>query len=371
MTTPDDLHDAELSRRYRALSPELPHPDTDAVIRAAARDAVTARPRRVSPGALYGGLAMAASVTLMVALLLPSWRSGELHEQVAVQSPASPAAGAPGTTIAEGSPQASSDDALVLEQSRATATDDASVPTLPVTPKAVPPVVALSRPAAGGTTRGADAEAESVPSSVATAAAPPAAAPVPGTTGDVMEAVPGAGAMPSPAAPPPREALAASAPDNMVSRELTVRADRVRASEAQKAVSALPARRERTVRQEADSEQLQAAPPRAQETGALDALVRAARYRDALALLQADAATADAALASRRDLLRQLLPDEDKALTCRADAGPASSRRLCALLGAYQRGEAPGEDLRDAFRQALLDEGTDPAPWLQAVSRLP
>lgn len=164
---------------------------------------------------------------------------------------------------------------------------------------------------------------------------------------------------------------AASALDDMASRELDVRADRARAGEAQKAASALPAAREPTVRPEDDSKPLQAAPPRAEEAVSLDALVRAARYRDALSLLHAGVATADPALASRRDLLRQLLPDEDKALTCRTDVGPASSRRLCDLLGAYQRGEAPGAELQDAFRQALQDEGSDPAPWLQAVSRLP
>lgn len=375
MTTPDDLRDAELSRRYRALSPELPHPDTDAAIRSAARDAVTARPRRVSPGALYGGLAMAASVTLMVALLLPSWRSGELREQVAVRSPAPSAADPPGPVAAGRSPRAGVDDALRTDRFRVTAAADTPSPTLPAPRRAPPPLaVALSPPAASGTTRGEDVAMEGVRSAVATASAPAEAstlAPAPAEASDVVQALPAAGAMPAPASPPPREAPAASALDDMASRERDVRADRARAGEAQKAASALPAARERRVRPEADSKPLQAAPPWADETASLDALVRAARYRDALALLQASAATADPALASRRDLLRQLLPDEDKALTCGADVGPASSRRLCALLRAYQRGEAPGEELRDAFRQALLDEGTDPAPWLQAVSRLP
>lgn len=379
MTTPDDLRDAELSRRYRALSPELPHPDTDAAIRSAARDAVTPLPRRVSPGALYGGLAMAASVTLMVALLLPSWRSGELREQVAVRSPAPAAADPPGTVAAGRSPRAGVDDALRTDRSRVTAAADTPSPTLPAPRRAPPPLaVALSPPAASGTTRGEDVAMEGVRSAVATASAPaealtlaPAPAPAPAEASDVVQALPAAGAMPAPASPPPREAPAASALDDMASRELDVRADRARAGEAQKAASALPAARERRVRPEADSKSLQAAPPRAEEAVSLDALVRTARYRDALALLQAGVATADPALASRRDLLRQLLPDEDKALTCRTDVGPASSRRLCALLGAYQRGEAPGAELRDAFRQALQDEGSDPAPWLLAVSRLP
>ncbi len=373
MTTPDDLRDAELSRRYRALSPELPHPDTDAAIRSAARDAVTARPRRVSPGALYGGLAMAASVTLMVALLLPSWRSGELREQVAVRSPAPSAADPPGTVAAGRSLRAGVDDALRTDRSRVTAAADTPSPTLPAPRRAPPPpAVALSPPAASGTTRGEDVAMEGVRSAVATASAPAKASTLaPAAAGDVVQALPAAGATPAPASAPPREAPMASALDDMASRELDVRADRAHAGEAQKAASALPAARERTVRPEADSKPLQAAYPRAEEAVSPDALVRAARYRDALALLQAGVATADPALASRRDLLRQLLPDEDKALTCRTDVGPASSRRLCDLLGAYQRGDAPGAELQDAFRQALQDEGSDPAPWLQAVSRLP
>jgi hypothetical protein len=378
MTTPDDLRDAELSRRYRALSPELPHPDTDAVIRAAARDAVTARPRRVRPGALYGGLAMAASVTLMVAILLPSWRSGELHEQVAVRSPAAPAVEPPATAVVEAAPAASADEASLPERSRAAIVDEVPGPALQEGRMASPsPITTLSRPADVDTD--ADVDAEALRRRTAPAAAPAESVPTPVASGDIVKETSTAGGAPSPATPPAGVVPApvatspslARAAEEMASSEWSGPGDRTPAGDAQKALSAAVAKRERMARQQADMARPQAAPVRAEDAGALDALVRAARYRDALALLQAGAATADPALASRRDLLRQLLPDEDKALTCRTDVGPASSRRLCALLGAYQRGEAPAEDLRDAFRQALQDEGTDPAPWLQAVSRLP
>lgn len=364
MTTPDDLRDAELSRRYRALSPELPRPDTDAAIRAAARDAVTARPRHVRPGALYGGLAMAASVTLMVAILLPSWRSGELHEQVAVRSSAAPAA--------------SADEAPLAERSRATMTDEVPGPALQEGRMASPsPIKALSRPADVDTD--ADVDADALRRRTAPAAATAASVPTPVAAGDIVKEAATAGGAPSPATPPagvvPAPVETSPSPpraaEEMASSEWSGPGDRTPAGEAQKALSAAVAKRERMARQQADMARPQAAPARAEDAGALDALMLSAHYGDALALLRAGAAAGDPSLASRRDLLRQLLPDEDKALTCRVDAGPASSRRLCALLGAYQRGEVPDEGLRDAFRQALLDEGADPVPWLQAVSRLP
>lgn len=375
MTTPDDLRDAELSRRYRALSPELPRPETDAVIRAAARDAVTARPRRVRPGALYGGLAMAASVTLMVAILLPSWRSGELQEQVAVRSPA---VEPPATAVVEAAPAASADEASLPERSRAAIVNEVPGPALQEGRMASPsPITTLSRPADVDTD--ADVDADALRRRTAPAAAPAASVPTPVAAGDIVKETSTAGGAPSPATPPAGVVPApvatspslARAAEEMAGSEWSGPGDRTPAGDAQKALSAAVAKRERMARQQADMARPQAAPARAEDAGALDTLVLSARYRDALALLQAGAAAGDPALASRRDLLRQLLPDEDKALTCRADTGPASSRRLCALLRAYQRGEAPAEDLRDAFRQALQDEGTDPAPWLQALSRLP
>lgn len=346
----DDFHDDELSRRYRALSPERPHPETDAAIRAAAREAVAMAPRRRHNLTVYGGLAMAASVTLMVAILLPSWRSGVLREEVAVQD--APPAMAP-----------AAESEAVMEEAVS-----ARIMESPTTP-------AGTYPHAEVATAGALEEERSPARALniqrkSEVASMPAPAPAPAAE-SVSES-------PVPAAPPAvsKPAVVASAPmpafadADMAVAGARAQESRERAMEEQK--TQMAARQELLARQKAGlaraPSEAQATAPQANE---VDALLQDGRYGEALVRLQTGIAAADPALDSRRDLLRQLLPGQNKTLTCRPDSGPASSRTLCSLLAAYQAGRRPTEDAQSALRQALLAEGANPAPWLQAVSRLP
>lgn len=373
MTTPDerhnDLRDDELSRRYRALAPELPHPDTDAAIRAAAREALTVTPRRHQHLAMYGGLAMAASVTLMVAILLPSWRSGELREELAVRAPAEMAATGPATErVAPAGREslASASGESVAEPSLAMDAEEAPVPVMPRKLLASPsPVAALSHPDDAGV----DADAMALQRQAAPAASVPTSGAEAGVAREAaLPASPLAGASPAPAMPSPR--LSKSGAD-MASGEVRTEEDRALAREEQKMQSVARAKRERMTLQQTEAARSMAATPLAEEVLPLEALLQAERYGEALALLQGDGMAGDASLDSRRDLLRQLVPGQDKTLTCRPEGGPAAARALCTLLSGYQAGRGVPAAARDALRQALQAEGVNPAPWLQAVSRLP
>lgn len=365
MTTPDeprdglhdDLHDDELSRRYRALSPELPHPDTDAFIRAAAREAVIAPPRRHHNRAIYGGLAMAASVTLMVAILLPSWRSGVLREEVAVQEAAPMVA--PAESLAEEPSRPTTQPGLQPDTQRIMEVPAPSADVLhdAVAASAAAPEERRLPTRSSGMQRKAEqapapvsAEAETVPESVVSAAPPVMSKPA---------------IVASDSVPALAEADRAAGAGAQESREQVM--------EEQKAQGV--ARQELAARQKTRLARAPSAVPpatlQADDVPTLDALLQEGRHAEALVLLQTGTAATDPALASRRDLLRQLLPGQDRTLTCRPDSGPASSRVLCALVGAYQTGRKPTGDEQDALRRALLAEGVNPAPWLLAVSRLP
>jgi len=314
----DELHDDELSRRYRALPTELPHPDTDAAIRAAARQTLTGAKRKPRSAVFYGGLAMAASVTLVMAVLLPSWRSGQLHEEVAVRVPAE-------TSVA---PETKNE--------------------------AVAPA---TRPAPAEATIAASERALSK-----------AGTPAPGIT-SIEPAPERAG--PAGAAPMMvesrlaetdtlQEAVSADAPASAERREM---ADHARA--------------QTVFRQKARMAMAPPATPVPEKAMADDALLLAGRYAEALAALQTGAVATDPALDSRRDLLRQLLPDEAKALQCQAGTGPDSARALCHLLQQYQavqQGRAERSGLaagQAALQQALQAEGHNPAPLLHAIADLP
>lgn len=344
----DELHDEELSRRYRTLPVELPHPDTDAVIQAAARQALAEAKRKPRAAAFYSGLAMAASVTLVMAVLLPSWRSGRLHEEVAVQAPA-PITVAPEVTGAVVAPAA---------------------PDVPSPPVATPtaPVQASARlapqapPARTQEARALAPQRQGTAARPAIAAAPPAEAAAAFDVPQVRAVAP-ALASPAAAAVPmvaeedaKQEAAGAPAP---ASAEREAVADR--------------AREETVVRQKARM----AMAPAPKQALATDDLLLAGRYAEALAALQTGTVATDSSFDSRRDLLRQLLPGEAKALQCQAGTGPASAQALCRLLQQYQavqQGRAERRVLgaaQEALRQALQAEGRDPAPLLQAIADLP
>lgn len=331
MNGPDEFRDEELSRRYRALPPELPQPDTDAVIRAAARKAL-ATPRYASrQRVLLGGLAMAASVTLVMALLLPSWRSGEWQAEVATRAPVAVVADAP---EAAGTPSA-----LPAPVSAEIAPEPAIKAS-----RAVPVYKTEARAGSSSTgerTANHLQEAVTLPVAPAPVAAP---APVPDT-----------------------ESAEAVASDD-VRRELATAGPAATEQAAREAVATQKARAARP---------LVAAPAPAAAGMAdmvaptLAALLREGRHAEALAVLQSESMAGDAGLESRRDLLRQLVPGTDRTLRCGPDSGPASARALCRLLQEWQAGKGVPAADRQALEQAWQAEGVDPLPWRQALMRLP
>lgn len=327
MNGPDDIRDEELSRRYRALPPELPHADTDAAIQAAARQAIAAGKHKPRVTMFYSGLAMAASVVLVVALMLPSWRSGELQERVAVDAASAPAA-LPPVASADTAP-AEQDVAVAGPQAPQTLRKKADVQEVQIA-RGAQPDAPLQEMAAADAPGQDDALAGAMPV--------PAAAPAP--VGKPMEAE-------------RREAVAKEAMADSLKARM---ADRARAENA--------------VSQQARAAATEASDA-APATDSLDALLLAGRHAEALALLQAGDSAADPALDSRRDLLRQLLAGADKALQCQPEAGPASAQALCRLLQRYQASHVVPADQLLLLRQALQAEGHDARPWLQVVARLP
>lgn len=344
MNGPDDIRDEELSRRYRALPPELPHADTDAVIQAAARQAIAAGKHKPCVTMFYSGLAMAASVVLVVALMLPSWRSGELQERVAVDVASAPAA-LPPVAPADTAP-VEQDVAVAAPQAPQTLRKKMDVQEVQ-TAQGAQPDAPLQEMAAADASGQDDAFDGAMPTM---AAAPPASMPVPA-------------AVPAPVGKPmeterreavAKEAMADSLKARMADRAL---AENVVSQQARETAAAAPT--------------VSAVPTVAPATDSLDALLLAGRHAEALALLQAGDRAADPALDSRRDLLRQLLTGADKALQCRPEAGPASAQALCRLLQRYQASHVVPADQLVLLRQALQAEGHDARPWLQAVARLP
>lgn len=365
MNGPDDIRDEELSRRYRALPPELPHADTDAAIQAAARQAIAAGKHKPRVMMFYSGLAMAASVVLVVALMLPSWRSGELQERVAVDvasapavlPPAAPSDTAPADTVLADTAPANT---VPAEQAVAVAGS-------PVAPalrkKADVQAVQQAQPAAPlqemVVADASEQDAALAGAMPTVAAAPPASMPVPA------------------AVPAPLDRSMETERREAVAKEAVARkevADSLKARTADRAGAGnVASQQARAAATEASAEvpTVTATPAVAPAKDSLDALLLAGRHAEALTLLQTGDRAADPALDSRRDLLRQLLAGADKALQCRPEAGPASAQALCRLLQRYQASHVVPADQLVLLRQALQAEGQDAQPWLQAVARLP
>ncbi|MGB4343069.1 MAG: hypothetical protein WBJ03_05595, partial [Moraxellaceae bacterium] len=287
---------------------------------------------------IYSGLAMAASVVLVVALMLPSWRSGELQERVAVDVASAPAA-LPPVAPADTAP---AEQAVAVAESPASPTLRKKVDVQEVQRgQVMQPAAPLQEMAAADAS---EQDAELAGAMPTVAAAPPASMPVPA-------------AAPAPVGKPMeaerREAVAKEAMADSLKARM---ADRARAENA--------------VSQQARAAATEASDA-APATDSLDALLLAGRHAEALALLQAGDSAADPALDSRRDLLRQLLAGADKALQCQPEAGPASAQALCRLLQRYQASHVVPADQLLLLRQALQAEGHDARPWLQVVARLP
>jgi hypothetical protein len=363
MNGPDDIRDEELSRRYRALPPELPHADTDAAIQAAARQAIAAGKHKPRVMMFYSGLAMAASVVLVVALMLPSWRSGELQERVAVDVASAPAALPPAAPVNTAPADTAPANTVLAEQAVAVAGSPVA-PTLrkkadvQAVQKAqgAQPAAPLQEMAAADASEQDAALAGAMPT---VAAAPPASMPVPA------------------AAPAPVDRSMEAERREAVAKEAVARkevADSLKARTADRAGAGnVASQQARAAATEASAEvpTVTATPTVAPATNSLDALLLAGRHAEALTLLQTGDRAADPALDSRRDLLRQLLAGADKALQCRPEAGPASAQALCRLLQRYQASHVVPADQLVLLRQALQAEGQDAQPWLQAVARLP
>ncbi len=358
---PDNFRDEELSRRYRALPAELPHPDTDAAIQAAARQALNGARRRPRSAAFYGGLAMAASVTLMMAVLLPSWRSGELQEQVAVQAPQQPVESADLMQDAPAEVAADAPATPVIGAPAAPAAKRARVATEPVAKPVTVPVTEL---AGGAATESATEPATGMADRAAAASGPMAAPMAEADAGNTVGQLARQATVAAEAKAEAREQVADSA---RAERSLSQKARRAMAPAAAPApavaMAPMPA-------QETPA-QVMPAPELERMVAATDALLLSGRYAEALARLQVGPVAADAALDSRRDLLRLLVPGESRVLQCTAAAGPASAQALCRLLQQYQSVQRVPAAVKDAVRQALLGEGSDPAPLLHAIADLP
>ena len=354
MNGPDDIRDEELSRRYRALPPELPHADTDAAIQAAARQAIATGKHKPRVMMFYSGLAMAASVVRVVALMLPSWRSGELQERVAVDVASAPAA-LPPVAPADTAPA----NTVLAEQAVAVAESSAS-PALRKKAnvqevqkaQGAQPAAPLQEAVVADDNEQDAASAGAMPSVVAV---PPASMPAPAAAPATLD---------RPMETERREAVAKEA----VSKEAMTDSLKARMADRARVGNVVSQQARETA---AVAPTVSAAPTAAPATDSLDALLLAGRHAEALALLQAGDRAADPALDSRRDLLRQLLAGADKALQCRPEAGPASAQALCRLLQRYQASHVVPADQLVLLRQALQAEGYDAQPWLQVVARLP
>ncbi len=378
----DDLHDAELRRRYRALPPELPSAGTDAAILAAARRAVVAGPRRARTGLWTGGLATAATVTLMVALLVPHWRSGELAEQVAVAPPAAPAR----PSSAPVSAPSPADD--VAERAAAVpATADTAAAPAPAAPGQAGSLrrqpAPASEPAAIAPAQRVDAQAQQA--ALAARAARDAAAgqrEIAATAAAQREAArhaERARARPLLMAPPPAPPVVSAELDAvkradsgepspfMAAPKSIARQSPAPLAGAAAPAAPLPASPASDTQAHAKEESERLAAPAGQPFS-YDAALLQGLYRPALGWLVSGPEADVPGREAERDLLRQML-EPGAALRCR-DEGPASAQRLCLLLHRHAAGMALTEDDIAAFAEALRRDGREPLPLVQTLRRL-
>lgn len=173
----DDLHDAELSRLYRELPAEAPEPAMDERIRAEARRAVAAGPRRWWRPLPMTGLATAATVILAIGMVRywqaeqPTELARAVNVTPAAEAPVAevandldaevPATKAVGTVAAAVPPP-------VLAKRSGTVAQDKAAPTAKPMPAPAPlamaeaPQLATAREEAAGAKAEADAMADRV-----------------------------------------------------------------------------------------------------------------------------------------------------------------------------------------------------------------
>lgn len=426
----DGLLDDELRRRYRALADEQPSAETDEAILAAARREVGAGPqRRRRPGLWMGGLATAATVTLMVSALLPSWRSGDLQEEVAARP--APAASAPQREAAsesgvqaspQASPRAMRDDISSLPDHDALMSDDVAAPAVAEAsleaardaalraqsaksaaspsghflsrseqaPAAAPRhaddserqlteerVAMAERDAAHSARRGelaGKAQAKKEAMTAAAHNAAPAHVPAPAAMPEAVlpssaERAPAPPAVASASALPPSAPIADARTADMSPTD-----SRDRESEAVGASAAENRRADVPASFYAKPAAARRAPDELGGSGSAfsyEAALVHGWYAPALAWLEQPPQANDAGREAERDLLRWLLaPASPPALRCR-EGGAVSGQRLCLLLRRHAQGVVATDDELAALAAALRQERREPAPLLFALRQLP
>lgn len=240
-----DLHDPLLRRLYRELPDEAPSADTDARVRAAARRAVGAGPRRRGTffGARWETLGASAAALMLGVALTVQWRVQEpeqLEEAITVapaagaRSPASRTSASPAKSAAasDDARPAAADDAMTADRPTMKAK---AVPAEPMQ-EAAPPATAAPAPRReafakeeSGSLPEADSarEAKSVAPAAREEGGEVAIAPVAGMAAGSLSANAGRNALAeredrAPAAAP---AAPAAAPDLAEYREAMVRGD--------------------------------------------------------------------------------------------------------------------------------------------------
>lgn len=332
----DDLRDPLLSRLYRELPDVTPAPGTDARLRAAARRAVAAGPRRAGArfaGHHWRGLAASAAALLLGVALTVHWHTQDtarLEEALATAPVTAPAGRA--------------------EMPATAAADVAAAPPPAVAARAARDRTAAPGPSAGNAPTAAAAAAKPAAPAAPVAAAPPAPA-------EVGEA-----------AVSERDALAAADDGAAASAAMA----HERAGATAKAEARHETRRERQALSlralpQAAAPAVQAAPAPVAD---YRALMAAGRFDEALAALpEPDAAEAEADVTTLldRDLLRQWQAPGTMPACARVDAAALGAQApLCTALRALTAGHAagnpallPGADGLSggglAYRRALLD----------------
>lgn len=330
----DDLRDPLLSRLYRELPDVTPAPGTDARLRAAARRAVAAGPRRAGAGFAghhWRGLAASAAALMLGVALTVHWHTQDTVrlEEVLASAPVTPPAG------------------------RAETPETAAADIVAAPPPAVAARAAQDRTAAPGPSAGNAPTAAAAAAKPAAPAAPVAAAP-----------------------PAPAEVGEAAAPEMDALAAADARATASVAMEHERAGATAKAEALRETRRERQALSLralpQAAAPAAQAAPApvadYRALMAAGRFDEALATLpEPDAAEADVTTLLDRDLLRQWQAPGRMPACARVDAAALGTQApLCTALRALAAGHAagnpallPGADGLSggslAYRRALLD----------------
>lgn len=335
----DDLRDPLLSRLYRELPDVTPAPGTDARLRAAARRAVAAGPRREGArfaGHHWGGLAASAAALMLGVALTVHWHTQDTArlEEALATAPVTPPAGR-------------------AEMPETAASDVATAPPPAVAARAAQDRTAAPRPPAGNAAKAAAAAAKPA----APAAPVASAAPAPAEVGE--------------AAAPEMDALAAADERAAASAEM----EHERAGATAKAEARSEKRRERQALslrafpKAAAPAPVQAAPaPAPAPAEDYRALMAAGRFDEALvALPEPGEAEADVTTLLDRDLLRQWQAPGTTPACARLDTAALGAQApLCAALRALAAGHAavhpallPGaEGLAGgglAYRRALLD----------------